>query len=108
MPEHQGPEPTGWELMRGLERVQQSVDALGGRVVTSDLFKAHLDTDTTEKAALRSELRDLREDLDKKTERDQTREDEARRFKAGQVVAIVLGVASLAAAFIVPFIHGGA
>jgi len=108
MPEHQGPEPTGWELMRGLERVQQSVDALGARVVSTDLFKAHLDTDGQEKIAIRDEIRDLREDIDKKTQRDQAREDEARRFKAGQIVAIVMGAAAVVASFIVPFIHGGA
>lgn len=36
-----GPEPTGWELMRGLEDVRRSVEKVGERVVSTDVYNAN-------------------------------------------------------------------
>lgn len=48
----QGPEPTPWELMRGLSRVEDAVHKLGGKVVSVDLYAADQDR-------VNSRLRDL-------------------------------------------------
>ncbi|WP_281265477.1 hypothetical protein [Curtobacterium sp. 9128] len=89
------------------------------KLVTQDAFEAEKRRTDDRFAALGKDVVDNREeangaitalgtDLKAKTLRDQDREDEARRFKAGQVIAIVLGVAAIVASFIMPFIHGGA
>ncbi|MDJ0337480.1 hypothetical protein [Cryobacterium sp. PH31-O1] len=48
----QGPEPTPWELMRGLSRVEDAVHQLGGKVVNIDLYAA-------DQARVNTRLRDL-------------------------------------------------
>lgn len=35
-----GPEPTGWELMRGLDEVKKSIEKIGERVVPLELYNA--------------------------------------------------------------------
>lgn len=38
--DNQGPEPTGWELMRGLDSLKVSVDRLGGQVLPIGVYNA--------------------------------------------------------------------
>jgi len=47
-----GPEPTPWELMRGLSRVEEAIHQLGGKVVSLDLY-------TADQVRVSSRLRDL-------------------------------------------------
>lgn len=36
----QGPEPTGWELLRGLNSLREEVSKVGGRVVSMEVYTA--------------------------------------------------------------------
>ncbi|TFD09833.1 hypothetical protein E3T26_14495 [Cryobacterium sp. TMT1-21] len=47
-----GPEPTPWELMRGLTRVEEAIHQLGGKVVSLELY-------TADQLRVSSRLRDL-------------------------------------------------
>lgn len=72
----QGPEPTPWELMRGLQRIEASVEKLGGKVVSTDLYLA-------DKSRSDARLRTLEE---------QTQE--AEKLRRQQRLTITLAIAS--------------
>lgn len=110
VPEPQGPEPTGWELMRGLERVQQSIDSLGGKVVT----QAAYDSD---KRAMEERMKVMRDEIDdfhtKSSDRDRAeaaQREENTRFRKNMNLSIALAVASPIIAAVVGFLQfkGGA
>lgn len=93
MPEPQGPEPTGWELMRGLERVQQSIDSLSGKVVTQPAYDS-------DKRALEEWKKSIRDEIDgfhtKSSERDkaeQAQRAEADRMRKTMTLSVALAVA---------------
>ena len=48
----QGPEPTPWELMRGLNRLTDAIHQLGAKVVSVDLY-------TADQNRINTRLRDL-------------------------------------------------
>lgn len=116
-----GPEmPVWFKLIReDIASFRTETNQRLDKLVTQDAFEAEKRRTEDRFAALGRDVVDnnaeanagitaLENDLKAKTLRDQDREDEARRFKAGQVVSIVLGVAAIVASFILPFIHGGA
>jgi hypothetical protein len=61
-----GPDPTPWELMRGLTRVEEAIRQFTGKVVSLDVYNA-------DKERMNSRLRDL--------------ETEARAAKAAETAA---------------------
>jgi hypothetical protein len=101
-----GPEPTGWEMLRRIEALAVSIDALGGKVMTVDLFAAHqAGTDqrfsTVEKqvsenkaeiaaVVTANEARDTRQDDIERATRSQ---------KANGTLAIALGVLAVLGSF---------
>lgn len=93
MPDAQGPEPTGWELMRRLDDVKASIDSLGGKVVT----QAAYDSD---KKALEDRMKDMRDEIDgfhtKSAERDKAeaaQRAEADRMRKTATLSIALAIA---------------
>lgn len=93
MADAQGPEPTGWELMRGLERVQQSIDSLGGKVVT----QAAYDSD---KVGMNERFRRIEDEIDgfhtKSAERDKAeaaQRAEADRMRKTMTLSVALAIA---------------
>lgn len=111
MADSPGSEPGGWELFRAIQdsradmkQIQTSIETMGSRMVSAELYKAHLEADAREKKDLREKIVDVREDLDKKIETDHARDDEARRFKANQFATYALGIAALIVSVVLPFI----
>lgn len=110
MPEPQGPEPTGWELMRGLEGLRDEVRNIGGKVVT----QAAYDSD---KRAMEDRLKAMRDEIDgfhtKSSDRDRAeaaQRSENDRFRKNMNLSIALAVASPIIAAVVSFlaVRGGA
>ena len=56
----QGPEPTPWELMRGLNRVEDAIHKLGGKVVSIDLYTADQNRVNTRLRELETGIRDAK------------------------------------------------
>ncbi|MBF4602846.1 hypothetical protein [Curtobacterium sp. VKM Ac-2884] len=93
MPEPQGPEPTGWELMRGLDSLREEIRAIGGKVVTQDTYQA-------DRRALDARMKDMRDEIDgfhtKSAERDKaeaSQRAESDRMRKTATLSIALAVA---------------
>ncbi|WP_022886351.1 hypothetical protein [Glaciibacter superstes] len=71
----QGPEPTPWELMRGLKRVEDAVGAIGGKVVSVELYAA-------DKARTDSRLRDIEQGLKEAAQASRAEENRSEDQKA--------------------------
>lgn len=78
--------------MRGLERVQQSIDLLGGKVVTQDTYQA-------DRRALEDRMKDMRDEIDgfhtKSRERDNAeaaQRTEADRMRKTATLSIALAI----------------
>ena len=56
----QGPEPTPWELMRGLNRLTDAIHQLGGKVVSVDLYTADQNRVTSRLKDLENAIRDAK------------------------------------------------
>jgi predicted aminopeptidase len=79
--------------MRGLERVQQSIDLLGGKVVTQDTYQA-------DRRALDAQIKDMRDEIDafhtKSRERDNAeaaQRADADRMRKTATLSIALAIA---------------
>ncbi|MFJ3383988.1 MULTISPECIES: hypothetical protein [unclassified Curtobacterium] len=110
MPEPQGPEPTGWELMRRLDSLSLEISSIGNKVVS----QAAYDSD---KRGLDERLHRIEGEIDgfhtKTAERDKSeaaQRGENERFRKNMNLSIALAVASPIIAFIVTFLttRGGA
>lgn len=100
----QGPEPTGWELMRGLDAVREEVRALGGKVVS----QAAYDSD---KKGIDVRFKRLEDEVDsfhtKSSERDKAeaaQRQENDRFRKNMNLSLTLAVASPIIATIIAFL----
>ena len=91
-----GPEPTGWELMRGLELVRGEISQIGGRVVSAEVYNA--DKLAAGDRMLRAEarLRDL-----------ETNAVEGEKLKRSQRLTISLAIASPVVAAVIGWITSG-
>ncbi|WFR66653.1 hypothetical protein P9139_18185 [Curtobacterium flaccumfaciens] len=76
--------------------------------MSTDLFKAHIDSEERRIGDVEADVAEIKKDNAARATREQAREDDQRRAKAGLYASVALGVAAIAASFIVPFIHGGA
>lgn len=93
VPEPQGPEPTGWELMRGLDSLREEVRAIGGKVVS----QAAYDSD---KVGMNERFRRIEDEIDgfhtKSAERDraeQAQRAEADRMRKTMTLSVALAIA---------------
>jgi hypothetical protein len=108
MADPQGPEPSGWELMRGLDEVKRSVEQIGGRVVSIDLFNQAEDTKERRFTSIEDDVKQIQVDAKQKAQRDEERDNENRKFRINNGVAIALGVFGLAVSiFLALNPHGG-
>ena len=80
MPDESGPEPTGWELMRGLRRIEESLSSLGQKVVPLDLYMRDREHTQQEMKSMAGKVAHLEQSMD--AERDQRAKEEADRRKA--------------------------
>lgn len=93
MPENSGPEPTGWELLRGLQELKQEVGKIGEKVVPLDVYNA--DKQGTAERFVRVEAR---------VSGIETNSVEAEKLKRQQRLTISLAIASPFLALLVGFI----
>ena len=79
----EGPEPSNWELMRGLDRLEKTVDRLGGKVVSTEVYVA--DKQAADARATRGEsrIRDL-----------ENQAQDAEKLKRTQRTTIILAICS--------------
>ncbi len=89
-------EPTPWELMRGIERLESAVKDLGGKVVSTDVYLA--DKKGADERATRAEsrIRDLEGALQ-----------EAEKLRRSQRFTISLAIASPVIACVMAFVIAG-
>lgn len=92
----EGAEPTPWELMRGIDRLENAVNQLGGKVVSTDVYLADKRAAEERVGRAESRLRDL-EGAGQETE----------KLKRQQRLTITLALASPVVGLVVTFIATG-
>ena len=74
MSEEQGPEPTGWELMRGIARIEQAVKDSSSTYLPIALFVSEKKQLTDREDTLGGEIAIIRADLNTANDRSLTNE----------------------------------
>ncbi len=93
----QEPEPSGWELMRGLRDLKDEVSKIGGRVVPIDVYNADKQGTAERFVRLETRMRDREaEALTEKKDAEKARADLDKQRRQNQFsVAIAVFVAVL-------------
>ncbi len=85
----QGPEPTGWELLRALAALREEVSKIGGRVVPLDVYQADQKGVAERFGRVESRARDLEVNLTAEKNAREAAEKEALEKRAEQAEQIV-------------------
>lgn len=110
MPEGSSREPGPWELMRGLERVERAVSELGGKVVSSEVYKRDRESDERRFVEIESDVKAINTTNAAKETAERQRADEQERIKKGNQFAILMAIAGPIISAVITFIltRGGA
>jgi len=92
----QGPEPTGWELLRAINRIERAVESGLSRAVQLDAYAA--DQRGVDERFQRAEARLRTVEQAQKDEK--TAEQDATRLKRSQQLTITLAIASPVLSFL--------
>lgn len=102
-----GPEPTGWELMRGLDGVRKEIEKIGSRVVPLDVYAA--DRKGADERFQRAEarLRDVEVEKAESKRQQEANAAEAEKLRRQQRFAIALALVSPLLALVIDAIRTG-
>lgn len=99
--ETQGPEPTGWELMRGLDAVRDEVRNIGGKVVSQAAYDSDKIGIDTRFKRIENEVDAFHTIAKERDNKEQAQRQENDRFRKNMNLSLTLAVASPVIAIIV-------